>query len=51
MHILANLKTVDLAGINFSEFSITYSIYSKMYDEFNIGGYNFSRKLSNLLFR
>ena len=30
-----------LAGINFSNFSITYSIYSKMCDEFNISRYNF----------
>ena len=32
---------VDLAGINFSDFSITCSIYAKMCDEFNISGYNF----------
>ena len=31
------LKIVDLAGINF----ITSFIYSKMCNEFNIGGYNF----------
>ena len=32
---------MDLAGIDFSDFSITCSIYSKMCNEFNISGYNF----------
>ena len=35
------LKIGDLAGINFSNFAITRSIYSKMCDEFNSSGYNF----------
>ena len=35
------LKIVDLAGINFSDFAITCSIYSNMCDKFNISGYNF----------
>ena len=39
--ILADFEKVDLAGIDFSDFAITCSIYSKMCDEFNIRGYNF----------
>ena len=31
---------MDLAGINFSDFAITCSIYLEMCDEFNISGYN-----------
>ena len=38
---------VDLAGINFSDFEITYSIYSKMCDEYNISGYKFLAKIGN----
>ena len=34
-------RIVDLAGIKFSDFAITCSIYSKMCYEFNISGYNF----------
>ena len=34
-----------LAGINFSDFAITFSIYSKMCNEFNISGYNFLVKM------
>ena len=32
---------VDLVGINFSNFAITCSIYSKMCSEFNISVHNF----------
>ena len=34
---------MDLAGINFSDFAIACSIYSKMCDE--ISGYNFVEKM------
>ena len=34
-------EIADLVGINFSDFAITSSIYSRMCDEFNISGYNF----------
>ena len=33
---------MDLAGINYSDFATTSSIYSKMCDEFNISGTIFS---------
>ena len=32
---------MDLAGINFNDYAVTYSIYSKMCNEFNISGYKF----------
>ena len=38
VQILADLKIVDLAGINFGDFAITCSIYSKMCGEFDISG-------------
>ena len=37
----SGIKIVDLAGINFSNFAITCSIYFKMCDEFNTSRYNF----------
>ena len=40
---------MDLAGINFSDFVITCSIYSKIYNDFNISGHNFLRKWGTLL--
>ena len=36
IQILPYFGNVDLAGINFSDFAITCSIYSEMCDEFNI---------------
>ena len=32
---------MDLADINFSNFAISFSIYSKMWNEFNFNGYSF----------
>ena len=40
---------MDVAGINFSDFVITCSIYSKVCDVFNISGYTFQRKWGNSL--
>ena len=40
---------MDLAGINFSDFSINCSIYSKMCNEFNISGKIFLVKMDNSL--
>ena len=35
---MLKIHVVDLAGINFSDFTITCYIYSKICDEFNISG-------------
>ena len=35
------MKIADLAGIDVRNFAITFSIYLKMCDVFNISGYNF----------